>query len=402
MSINKKNLFNGFVLNFIAGVLPIAIMQLIVYPLMSANMDNASYGESLTFYSLLMMIPNSFGIVLSDLRMLYNKEYRDNNIEGDFKRLLLIFMLPSCVITLITAKFCFVKFDLIEYFLCCVTSLLVYFNAYLFVELVLKKDYKKILVNAIWMSIGYVIGITCLIAFKLWQLVYLVPFLFSTIYLGNKTDLLKEKNIKTKYYLILIKEYFLLLFSTIVTNAISYADRFVLFPLLGGTSVAIYYTASILGKLISMVSAPINRMILGTISDKDRLGNKLFSKMLIIVLFFHLIAYAVCILITKPILTLLYPKLVTVVMPYVPVATAASVLAAMASMLQPFVLRYTQVKWQSFIHISSAIVYFLSALLLQQYFGLIGFCTGALIGFIYKILLMIFIYFKFKKESIVV
>lgn len=398
----RKEITRGFLLNFIASVLPIAIMQLIVYPIMSGNMSNSEYGQSLTFYSLLMLIPNSFGVVLSDLRLLYNKDYSDNKIEGDFNILLKIFLIISFCCMAIVSIVCYGKFPIIKLLTISITTIFVYIVGYLFVELLLQQAYEKILYNALHSAIGYIVGVIVFKLVGLWEVVYFFPYLLSFIYLVKHTNLLKESNAKTPNFKTLFKEYWMLLFSTLITNAISYADRLVLYPLLGGECVAIYYTASILGKLISMVVAPINRLILGVLSNRDRLSNAAFLKILFYGIGIHVIAYFVCLLITKPVLGILYPQLVESVMPYVTVATLASILSAMSSMLQPFVLRYTLVKWQMFIHTSSAVIYFVMAFILQHYAGLMGFCWGCVIGFAYKVVVMIVIYFRCKRDALVI
>ena len=149
----RKEITRGFLLNFIDSVLPIAIMQLIVYPIMSGNMSNSEYGQSLTFYSLLMLIPNSFGVVLSDLRLLYNKDYSDNKIEGDFNILLKIFLIISFCCMAIVSIVCYGKFPIIKLLTISITTIFVYIVGYLFVELLLQQAYEKILYNALHSSI---------------------------------------------------------------------------------------------------------------------------------------------------------------------------------------------------------------------------------------------------------
>jgi hypothetical protein len=63
-------------------------------------------------------------------------------------------------------------------------------------------------------------------------------------------------------------------------------------------------------------------------------------------------------------------------------------------MIQPFVLKFCDIKWQILISAVGLITYFCASLVLWKFFGLFGFCYGTAIGMLAKLILMLAIYYK--------
>ena len=191
----------------------------------------------------------------------------------------------------------------------------------------------------------------------------------------------------------------LLLSAVFLSNIMNYADKMILFPILGGTLVSIYYTATILGKIVGMVVTPISSVILSYISKRDNLERKKFNRVLLVGICVCTIGYCICMLISKFILGILFPQWVDQVMEYIPITTIALSLNAMCSIIHPFVLKFCDMKWQIVINGVSSMTYLACSLIFLQISGLTGFCIGTVIGYLSKVMLLIFIYYKFKKKK---
>ena len=85
---NKKKIVVDMCLNIIAVTIPVAVLQLIVYPITAKSIGGDSYGLMITIYSVWIMISNSLGNVLNNIRLLYENAYLKQNIKGDFNILL--------------------------------------------------------------------------------------------------------------------------------------------------------------------------------------------------------------------------------------------------------------------------------------------------------------------------
>ena len=400
MNIKKIDVLKNFILNLTASVLPIFVLQVIVYPFMSRQLDSNNYGLMITFYSLLMFIVNSSSIAVSDLRLLYDKDYRDKHLEGDFSVLMRKYLLLSIVTMLVMSFFFYGHMNFVNFILIIMTTIAVFVNSYMHIEFIMRLRYKRVCINSFFMSGGYLIGVALYHVSGYWEFTYLMAYGISSVYIFFNTNIIKEKNLKTKNYKRMRRESALLFSSSIIANSTSYADRIVLFPIIGGRNVSIYYTASFLGKIISIGINPVNRLILGYITDMDRISNKLFLKLITVITGLSIIGYFVCLVLTKPIIAFLYPQWLDEVLFYAPVTTATAIMSSMASMIQPFLLRYTPVKWQTFIQASGAMLYFTIALALFVKLNLMGFCIGGAIGSMYKVICMVLIYCKCRREEL--
>lgn len=80
---NKKFIFDLF-LSLIASGVPIAVLQLIVYPQLAKILGGDNYGLLLTVYSIWMLAANATGGALNNIKLLRNNCYMDENIEGDY------------------------------------------------------------------------------------------------------------------------------------------------------------------------------------------------------------------------------------------------------------------------------------------------------------------------------
>lgn len=65
--------------------------------------------------------------------------------------------------------------------------------------------------------------------------------------------------------------------SNVLARAINYADKILLYPLLGGTMVSVYYAATVFSKVVSLAITPINSVALSYLSKINKKTNSLFK-----------------------------------------------------------------------------------------------------------------------------
>ena len=388
----KKKFILDFILSFLSTVIPIAILQLVVYPVASRMLNSDGYGLMLTFYSLFMLVSNSGGAVLSNLRLLYDKRYKEKHVVGDFNILLRDYLIINLIG--VTTFIYWKNIGIIDFVITLFTSILILLTAYLNVELRIRLDYKKIVINALFLGAGYLISLGLFFFIKKWGIVYLIPNLISFLYLLKNTTYMREPFRKSYNFKVLFRKGNLLIISVILASSMSYVDKMILYPLLGGHSVSIYYTASLLGKIISMIITPMSNVILSYIAHIDSMSRKQFNKVLIYGCILCLGGYIVCLCITKPVIGVLFPQWLSEVLKYIPWTTLIAVLGALGGLLHPFVLKYADLKWQNIIYGGSLVIYLLASILLVRPFGLMGFCIGGVIAAVVKIVIMIVVYYQ--------
>lgn len=390
----KLKVLFDMALNIAATALPIAVLQLIIYPQIAKLIGGEEYGLMLTIYSVWIMIPNSLGNVLNNIKLLRFKDYQNLGENGDIALLLYRWLSISTVIIFGVIWIYSGEFSLIHLLLGVLIAAVILLKAYLEVGFRIELNYIAILINNILLCAGYILGFILFRYTGFWEWVFLTGYLLSVLYCAAKTDLLREVPKKTTIYNEIHKDSVNLVFAAVINNLINYADKLVLYPLMGGTAVSVYYTATILGKIAGMLTGPINSVILSYISKWDRSRAGIFKQVLALGAVVVAICYVLAILLAKPVIGLLFPQWLDDVLEIIPLTTATVMLTILASLLQPFVLKYCDMKWQIVISAAGSSLYFMFALLLWTFIGLKGFCLGTIIGASSKLIIMILVYKK--------
>ena len=391
---DNKKIILDVILNITASALPIAMLQLVIYPFVAKKIGGDEYGLMLTIYSVWIMISNSLGNVLNNIKLLRFPEYKEKEYEGDIPILLRQWTIVNSIVIFIVIWLYCGNFSLIHLFAGVAVATCILLKSYLEVGFRIELNYINILLNNFWLSLGFFIGFLIFWITDVWELIFLIGYATSCVFCIKKTNLIREPSNKTPIFQEVKKDSYSLVLSAIITNLINYADKLVLYPLMGGTTVAIYYTATILGKITGMLTGPINSVILSYITRWDKSKANFFYRVIAIGAVIIIVGYFVTLIIAKPIIGLLFPQWLEEVLEILPLTTATIMLNVLASILQPFVLKYCKIQWQIMISGIGSATYFICALFLWLFMGLKGFCIGTIIGVITKLILMITVYYR--------
>lgn len=380
---NKKRVI-GFVKNVIfslfSSILPIAVLQLFVFPRIATIVDSETNGLILSLVALLTLVSEPLGYALNNSRLLMNKEYEDKGLTGDFNILLLL-SIPINVLAIILSTVFYTKeHDISVICLMVLSSTIILAHKYYMVYFRLQLDYLRIFISNFLLCLGYIIGLYLFAHSCSWLFIYIIGGALSLIYTFYKNPLLKEKIRFTNLIKKTIGKIGALLFVESSNSVIKYADRLLLYPLLGGTAVSIYYSATVISKLISLAISPISTVILSYFSRMDSFRKKHFVYMTIITGIAGLAGYFICVVIALPVLNYLYPEWAEESFKLVYVTTATAVVDAVNSVIRPAVLKFRSTKWQYWIGTTNATLYILLSLLCFKFGGLMGFCVGLLLN----------------------
>ncbi len=379
-------------LNICAVSAPIAVLQLAVYPYLAADMESEAYGFMLTMYSVWMAVSNSFGNVLNNIRLLRAKEYADMHLIGDFKPILYQWLLLNGMIIAAVTIYYLQEFQSGALFFSIFISSMILLKSYAEVGFRIKLDYRAVLACSLLQSLGFTAGAAAFRFTRIWQFVFLFGFLFSLSFTLWKSCVTKEQCVKTELYKKTKRDSNLLAVATFSSSMMSYADKLVLYPLMGGHMVSVYYTATILGKIISMLSGPVSSVVLSYISKWENGRKKIFAKVLASGGILAVIGYVITICVSRTVVSLLFPQWAEEVMLYLPITTIAIVIQTLNSFLSPFILKFYEIKWQIVINLSSLFLYLSGSLLLWHMWGMTGFCVGTVIGQLSKTVIMVGLY----------
>lgn len=390
----QKKIMQDSFINIIATVIPIFALQIIILPIVGNVIGDAEYGNAITLISFSTMFSLPFGNVLNNIRLLSNDSYNEENLEGDFNVIILFNVIINALIMVVGGFY--YQESLISIILIIIYSSANILRLYLEVSFRLKLNYKLILVNHIVLSVGYLVGLFLFLYTGYWQMIYVAGNIFCLLYVLKHSDLHKENIRITNKFKSTSYKSLVLFTSNILKTSISYADKLLLHPLIGPTAVSIYYSATLVGKMVSMIISPLSNVFLSYLVKMKELKMEKFLYILVISVPIGLIGYVVITFVSEPILTLLYPDWAQESLILVPVTAASSIVTSISSILHPVILRFKSINWQLLLNLFTLIIYITAILFFYNHYGLIGFSIGVLVANIFKLALMIVIFITNK------
>ncbi|CDD16771.1 polysaccharide biosynthesis protein [Clostridium sp. CAG:798] len=394
----KKKVFFDMVLNILSTAIPTVILQLCILPAIASYVSDEKYGLMVTILAMLNVIPGTIGTTLNNIRLVYQEKYNEEKIIGDFHILLTIYEIINVLAIFIISWYYIGKFDFVNILLIAITGVLWLGREYHIVAFRIKLNYKAILWNNLFLILGYLIGYFIFKATGYWQYIYILGIVISYIYIYITSPICAEPFMKTKFWKDVSKDSVQLLIATFLARLINYADKLLLYPLLGGAMVSIYYVATIFGKVVSMAITPINSVALSYLAKMHKKPDYLFKWSYRIGIIVCAIGYLFAIIFSKPILKIIYPMYVDLAMPYIYITSATICVNVLTSIITPFVLKFFAMKWQMLINGVTTSCYVIISVILLHFYGMTGFCVGALFANIIKLLMTTFIYI-FKNEK---
>lgn len=395
----KKKIILDMLLNIIAVCIPTVVLQLMILPSLAKYMDGDEYGLLVTILAVLNVLPSTIGNMMNNVRILYEEKYKAIGKNGDFQILLIITQIINILIMCSLSVYYLGTRKLILNILLVILSVFWLGREYYIVTFRIKLNYIDIVLNNIILVIGYFIGYILFLVNGYWQQIYILGFAFSYIHIVIRSRIIQEPIIKTPFFKSVTKDLILITIATILARAINYADKILLYPILGGATVSVYYVATIFSKVVSLAITPINSVALSYLSKVRKKSDSLFKWTLIMGIILCVIGYVSSLLLSRPVLGFLYPTYVDQAMQYIYITSATVVISVLTSMLNPFILRFFEMKWQICINAITVCFYIISSLMLVKPFGLYGFCYGSLLTNVIKLFVTISVFYKCKEKD---
>lgn len=398
---DKKNI-KGFIFNvaynLIATAVPLAILQIFLLPLVSRYISDEAYGLAVTIIALLNICPGVLGMAINNVRLLNDKGISDNPHRYNFPRILREICLLNVFVMLIITIIYEGTFNL-SVVLTVFLSVLWLLREYLIVEYQIKLSYRNILINNVLLSVGYLIGFVFFYFSHYWQFIYITGYLIALFDLYKKGFIFTEPFVRTKLLNTYRKDTFFLSFSAVLTRITTYADRLILYPVLGGRQVSIYYAASIMAKLISMIISPITSVFLAYLSKIKKKPKKAFNIAFALSIVLCIVGYFLIIWSSNFVLSILYPEYVQEAVVLVPYTALSTILYVLITILNPLILKFFDMKWQVFINGINVILYLVISFICLNMGGIKMFCIGTAIVNFVKLITMLILYYGGKTKA---
>ncbi len=278
MKIEKfKKISEDIIVNLIGTGIGLFVLQLIIYPLIALNLDSNSYGQMQAIISMIYMISGTLGGTSLTTRLVREYIYNEKKLKGDYNLISIICLMIIIISIPLVLVVYGNEYKLVDKVLIVLIGIFNFTGNYLNVGFRLKINYKAIFISKLIGTGGYLIGFGLFYVTDKWQFVFIISFALETLFCIIKTDLFKEPFHWTKLICETNKTFINLGVANLLSRSLTYVDKLLLYPLLGGTAVSVYYTANIFGKLIIMTVEPITNVILSYLSKERTVSKKIWK-----------------------------------------------------------------------------------------------------------------------------
>ena len=396
----KKRVVIDMLINLIGTGLPLVALQLIVYPIVARRIDADAYGRMQSLVSVIFLISGTLGGALSTTRLIHQYDYDEQGRVGDFSLLNVYSIGAVAVVTPIVIYFYLGEVDLYELILITVISVLNYAELYYEVGLRLKLNYRKIFINKLIGAIGYLIGFLIFRWTFDWHYIFISAYLLQTLYCIHSTELFREPVQKTEAFADTTRSYGNITLASAFNKSLTYFDKILLHPLLGGEAVSVYFAANIFGKLVLQVLEPITNVILSYLSKEKRVSRSVWGLTITVGGGFCVLMYLFCLLVSRFVLTILYPQFVDEAMKLIPISTLSLCISSFVNIIHPLALKTIKTNRQIIISGGGLACYVILALTMYRPYGLMGCCIALLISYMVKLSLILIYCFVIDRSSL--
>ena len=394
-----KNFFSDMILNMIGFGIYIIAQQILLLPILAKIVDDTIYSNIVLYISILNVVCNVTGGELGNVRLVRDSAYKEKNVHGDFTRILLSI---SPIITVIVFPILiYLKYSIIGSILYTLTILMANVRLYATCFYRLEQKFNKVIIQNIFYLFGIILS---LILFKFIGNIYLLLFIpecVSLIYALKNSDILIMGLKKTNEMKKTIRKFGGLGFVSLLTNLMNYFDKFLIYPMFGATSVAVYYAVNSMSKIASLITNPMSSVILSWVANSDEKKNK--KKILKMTLISNIPILLVVTIITIPLtyiaLRILYSQYMEDALVLIIPIAITTAFGTAATLIKSVLLKYTNTNKLVVTYIIYFAIFSLLGYNLSKSQGLIGFTVANLIAKIILWGLFIILLIISKKEN---
>ncbi|MBQ8140449.1 MAG: hypothetical protein IJ038_01995 [Clostridia bacterium] len=377
---NNKRKIRDLLLSISATAILNIVIQFVLYPFLERNLGEERYGAALSVLSVIAIFAGTIGTSANYSRMVTSGNRDIEYTNGDYNLIVLSLSLVCGIGGMFYLRYLGIS-SVLSAVLFLLLALLTAFRYYSDVEFRMKSDFLRYMLYYTAISAGYLLGTLVYKFTGEWMLALITGEAFGIIFAFFASSIYRKNALRTsKSFSLVFKSMGFLMLSTLIENLTLNADRLLLMVFSGGVAVSVYYTASLVGKIIAMLSVPINSIIISyLVKYEGKLTKKLWSVASIAAAALGGIAFLGCYIVSPFILNILYPDLYVMAKVYVPAAILGQIFYFISGILLVILLRFCGEKKQFLFNLGYA-VEFLAIVL-------IGTWQGGLDGFVYSSLI---------------
>ena len=332
-------------------VLMNAVAQIAAFPLLARVFGEAGYGDIQYLMAYVNIITVSVGCAANLARMTAPAKERTEN-NGDYNLFLLGIALLGVPFALLIRAFGGVAMDgptTVCYYLLFVAMA---FRYYADVSYKITLRYRRYFMYYLFISVGYGVGALLVWKTHIWPLALLPGEVMGVLFAYLADGTLRRKGLKPSTGFKTVARCILIFFlSEGISNVIFNVDRLILKFLIGSTAVTVYYLATLVGKTVSLVTTPLNSVLIGYLARYEGRFTKRIMKWVFLISIASFVLFTgACVLGGYIVLLLLYPNELEAVRPFLLIGSLAQVMFFTTSFITVILIRFAKKSYQIIIN----------------------------------------------------
>ena len=368
------------------------VLQLVIYPKINARMGDDAFGTVLYFISVVSILGAGFGTGACYCRMVARRERAESN--GDYN----IFLMMVAVISVFVSIAAVLGVGFISdagsgakdisgisdnvagsALMVIVLSVVVVLRYYAEVEYRMNIRFTDYFFFFFTVSVGYLLGLFIFYQTGIsWIFVILLGEASGVAYTVIRGRIFRAPFLaRTAYFGANIKNSFYISAANLISALILNSDRMLLRLLVGAREVTVFYVASLIGKMVALLTAPLNGVVISYFTGYDiRLGRKRFMTFGGLLLGLGLLAALVCTGISAVFVRIMYPGVFDEAKSYFFIGNLGQILYFLSGTLMVVLLSFSTEKIQMYINIIYAVSFAVIVIPAVLVFGLMGLAVG--------------------------
>ncbi len=386
---NKDKIYN-FMFSIGATAVMNLVLQLFVYPSMAERLGAEVNGVALSMLSLVAIAAGACGTSANYSRMVNTTKLPDAT-NGDYNLYLLITGLICCTVGAVYQIFYLKETSPLAVLLFAALMFASTFRYYSDVQFRLKADFFRYFIFFLLMSAGYLLGLLVFCLTGQWMLAILTGECAGVLYVILRGTLYRHPVFRpSASFKPVCVSISLLLAATLVENLTFHADRLLLLALTDGTSVTVYYAASLIGKVVAMLTVPVNSLLITyLVRFRGKLSFRFWSVATVIALAASACAFGACMLVSPWFIRWKYSLVYEEAIRYVVPALLGQILFFVSGVLMVILLRFFGEKKQFLYNVLYAVEFFILVIVCTSLWGLKGFVWACMAANLIRLLLVV-------------
>ena len=383
MATDKKKVLNiasDLVFSIAGLMLMNGMLQVLINPMLNKWMGEDAFGNYQSIFAVVSIMGTTFGVAANYSRMVRARDKKDTN--GDYNIFLTVIAV-LCVAVAAGTLVVYQSFSIIHFLLLTVLMAATVLRYYGDVNYRLRLNYKGFFVYYAIITAGYCLG---LLLFKfvspMWMLTFIAGELAAILFVLFNGNIFRGRELmkRSEHFGGTMKSVGVLSATNLLSAVAQQSDKIILGLAMGGEAVTTFYVATLLGKVISLLTTPLNGVLIGYLTKYEgRFTKKMFSVFVVALLGIGVVALGGCYIASEIFVKLFYPDVFGEAEKYFLIANAGQIFYFISNCLMTVILRVATEKHQMYINIVYIVIYAATVIPLTMAHGVWGMAIALLV-----------------------